>query len=293
MLDNWIFASDLGRRAEQELYGNDTCEARSPLRPLEIDDFLSRLRIRVVLSKRQFACPAGTNSCASIGAPDVCCGSGSNCVNISNSPGVGSVGCCPQGQSCAGPISCDTNAGYSSCPNSPNGGCCLPGYACAGVGCAAVRTSTTYPQPSTTPTPTPSPSPSSTVVIVVPTSPSTTSTPTLVPSSSLSSISRTQTSTQAPSAPIRPTSGTMMPSSSVDVCPGGFYVCSAYYPFGACCRVGRDCMSTGSCDVLPSSTIINTNGVVVVAPTGAGVASNGAAQRGSCPSAWYSCPAQQ
>ena len=132
MLDNWIFASDLERRSN---YGNDTCEAQSPLRPLAEDDFISRMRIRAALSKRQFACPAGTNSCSSIGAPDVCCGTGSTCINVNDSPGVGSVGCCPSGQKCAGSISCDTSNGYSSCPDAPNGGCCLPGFRCSGIGC--------------------------------------------------------------------------------------------------------------------------------------------------------------
>jgi hypothetical protein len=135
MLDNWIFASDLERRSESSIYGNDTCEARSPLRPLAEDDFFSRMRVRAALAKRQFACPSGTNSCSSIGAPDVCCGTGSTCISVNNSPGVGSVGCCPQGQRCAGSISCDTQNGYSSCPNAPNGGCCLPGFRCEGIGC--------------------------------------------------------------------------------------------------------------------------------------------------------------
>jgi hypothetical protein len=101
------------------------------------------------------------------------------------------------------------------------------------------------------------------------------------------------TSTQAPLAPVRPTSGAVTSSASPpnDVCPTGFYVCSAYYPSG-CCRVGRDCKTTGSCE-LPTSTIINTNGVVIVAPTGVGVATTAAPQGGSCPSAWYSCPANR
>lgn len=92
---------------------------------------------------------------------------------------------------------------------------------------------------------------------------------------------------------MRPTSGsaTTSTSSSNDVCPTGFYVCSAYYPSG-CCRVGRDCQTTGSCG-LPSETVLNSNGVVVVAPTGLGAASNAAPQGGSCPSAWYSCAADQ
>jgi hypothetical protein len=33
--------------------------------------------------------------------------------------------------------------------------------------------------------------------------------------------------------------------------------------------------------------------VTVVAPSGAGVATTGAAQGGSCPNNWYSCPANQ
>jgi hypothetical protein len=99
------------------------------------------------------------------------------------------------------------------------------------------------------------------------------------------------TSTQAPDAPVRPTSGSATPpaSSTADVCPTGFYVCSAYYPSG-CCRVGRDCQTTGSCG-LPTSTILNSNGVVVVAPTGATVAS--VVSPGSCPSAWFSCAADR
>jgi hypothetical protein len=68
-------------------------------------------------------------------------------------------------------------------------------------------------------------------------------------------------------------------------------VCSAYYPTG-CCRVGRDCQTTGSC-ALPTSTIVNSNGVIVVAPTGASFNTNAAPQGGSCPSAWYSCAADR
>ncbi|KAH7084850.1 hypothetical protein BKA63DRAFT_4308 [Paraphoma chrysanthemicola] len=321
LLDNWIFASDLERRSDYEDYGNSTCEAQSPLRPLAEDDFLSRIRVRAALLKRQFACPAGTSSCSAIGAPDVCCGTGSNCINVNNSPGVGSVGCCPRGQTCAGSISCDTRNGYSSCPDAPNGGCCLPGFRCDGIGCIIAGTSTTYVQPSSSPPP----PPSSTIVVVVPTSGPASSAPTPTPTPASSSaytcstgwfscaaslgggccqngrtcatgascIGDEPSSTQAPSAPVRPTSGsaTSAPSSTDEVCPVGFYVCSAYYPSG-CCRVGRDCQTTGSC-ALPTSTIVNTNGVVIVAPTGAGVATGAAPQGGSCPSAWYSCAANR
>jgi hypothetical protein len=135
MLDNWIFASDNESRSESNKYGNDTFQAISPLRPLVEEDFFARIRIRAALSKRQFACPSGTSSCSSIGAPDVCCSTESTCISVENSPGVGSVGCCPRGQRCAGSISCDTANGFSSCPDAPNGGCCLPGFRCNGIGC--------------------------------------------------------------------------------------------------------------------------------------------------------------
>jgi hypothetical protein len=161
-------------------------------------------------------------------------------------------------------------------------------------------------------------------VIIVPTTTSTTPTPSPTPSSSsaytcstgyfscaaslgggccqdgrtcatgASCLGDAPSSTQAPVAPVRPTSGSATTSSSSlnDVCPTGFYVCSAYYPSG-CCRVGRDCQTTGSCALPPTSTIVNTNGVVIIAPTGASVATTAAPQGGSCPSAWYSCPANR
>lgn len=139
MLDSWIFASDArGQSLEQPDYpnlGNGTLQVRSPLRPLAKDDFLARLHIRDVLLKRQFACPEGTSSCSSVGAPDVCCGISSTCIKVNGSTDAGSVGCCPQGRTCAGSVSCDTSMGFSACPGSPNGGCCLPGFQCQGIGC--------------------------------------------------------------------------------------------------------------------------------------------------------------
>ncbi|EMD62694.1 hypothetical protein GGP41_003506 [Bipolaris sorokiniana] len=317
MLDNWIFASESqqqSRRSDSDNLGNLTVQAVSPLRPLAQSDWLARMHIRDVLLKRQFKCPEGTNSCESIGAPDVCCGTGSNCINTSGSSDAGNVGCCPKGQTCAGNVNCDTASGYSSCPGSPNGGCCLPGFKCQGVGCVLEATSTTFIPPSSTsstvapPAPTTSAAPTSTTP-----SPSSTTPPPTSSSSrtaytcstgwfscpaslgggccqngrtcatGASCIGDTPTSTRAPDAPIRPTSGTTTAAqaTSADVCPQGFYVCSAYYPSG-CCRVGRDCQTTGSSCVLPTGTVVDTNGVTVVAPT---------TNAGSCPSAWYSCAA--
>jgi hypothetical protein len=142
MLDNWIFASDAqqqsSRRSEHDDFGNGTCQARSPLRPHATNDVLARMRIRDVLMNRQFKCPDGTNSCESIGAPDVCCGTGSTCISTTGSNDAGDVGCCPDGQTCAGSVSCDAASGYTSCPGSDNGGCCLPGFSCMGIGCKSL-----------------------------------------------------------------------------------------------------------------------------------------------------------
>jgi len=140
MLDNWIFASDKRdsstKSKDNEDFGNGTSRIRSPLRPLADDeDFFARLHIRDVLLKRQFKCPEGTSSCSAIGAPDVCCGTGNTCIQVNSNTDAGSVGCCPQGSTCSGSISCDTDQGYSACPDAPNGGCCLPGFRCQGVGC--------------------------------------------------------------------------------------------------------------------------------------------------------------
>lgn len=134
MLDNWIFASSESKRSEYENFGNGTYQAQPAIRPNAADEWFERLRIRDVLLKRQFRCPEGTLSCVSVGAPDVCCGGSSTCVKVQNS-NIGDIGCCPNGQSCAGSISCNESAGYTSCPGSSNGGCCLPGFQCSGIGC--------------------------------------------------------------------------------------------------------------------------------------------------------------
>lgn len=88
------------------------------------------------LFKRDFQCPAGTNSCESIQRPNSCCSTDETCVSVTDT-GQGDVGCCPSGQSCTNAVSsCDTSAGYTSCEGtSANGGCCIPGFVCFGVGC--------------------------------------------------------------------------------------------------------------------------------------------------------------
>jgi hypothetical protein len=140
MLSDWIFASDAAppsskKAPDSELFENGTSQALPPLRPISGEDYFARMHIRDVLLKRQFKCPDGTTSCESIGSPDVCCGTGSSCLKLDSNSDAGSVGCCPEGDKCAGSVSCDEASGYTSCPNADNGGCCLPGFKCQGIGC--------------------------------------------------------------------------------------------------------------------------------------------------------------
>ena len=114
-------------------------------------------------------------------------------------------------------------------------------------------------------------------------------------STSPSSSSIVSTSGQA-GLPVRPTSltsTTTTTTSSSDFsiagsCPTGFYQCSAYY-HGGCCRVGRDC-ALSDCPSASSTTVANTLGVTIVAPTGSGIgAAIAGLGKGSCQTGWSSC----
>ena len=164
------------------------------------------------------------------------------------------------------------------------------------------------------PTVTASP-PTSTKSTASTTSISTTSTSVngLVPTSSLQSSTTRLISTNTPSStspsssslvstsgqaglPVRPTSltsttTTTTSSSAFSIygsCPTGFYQCSAYY-HGGCCRVGRDC-ALSDCPSASSTTVADTLGVTIVAPTGSGVgAAIAGLGKGSCQTGWSSC----
>lgn len=84
------------------------------------------------LMRRDFSCPTGSSTCSDIGYPDSCCQTGTSCVIITDT-GLGSVGCCPDGQSCTGTIACSD--GQEGCSSQSGGGCCISGYQCASVGC--------------------------------------------------------------------------------------------------------------------------------------------------------------
>lgn len=88
-------------------------------------------------------------------------------------------------------------------------------------------------------------------------------------------------STATPSPPVRGTTGTdtitgaSATLTSIQGCPTGFYACSAYYQ-GGCCQVDRDCHST-SCPAKSGATVIDSNSVTIVAPTG------------NCATGWSTC----
>ena len=148
----------------------------------------------------------------------------------------------------------------------------------------------------------PVPTTASTTVIVpnVPPTTEVSSSPSSTPASSTStststssSAAPTSTSSGQVDAPVRPTSLdaatiTTTTTTSPSSCPTGFYQCLAYY-HGGCCRVGRDC-GLSDCPSTASTTIAETNGVTIVAPTGNGIgAASAGLGTGSCASGWSSC----
>ena len=85
------------------------------------------------LQKRDFQCPAGTNSCSAIGRPNSCCAPGETCQIIVDT-GLGDVGCCSSGNACSGAVR-DCDPGFTGCTGNIGGGCCIPMYVCVSVGC--------------------------------------------------------------------------------------------------------------------------------------------------------------
>ncbi|OBT76146.1 hypothetical protein VF21_04821 [Pseudogymnoascus sp. 05NY08] len=227
-------------------------------------------RALAALLKRAFQCPTGTTACTSISQPNYCCASTESCITITDT-GLGPVGCCPSGQSCAGDIT-HCAAGQTACPQSLGGACCVAGFVCFDVGCVSSVVVTSI-----------------TTVTQIPTKPSTTSTPvtTTTPSST-----QAVTTTEGPAPPVRGTgeSSTVAPpttslTSDAEACPTGFYACSAYFPGAGCCRVGRDCAQT-FCPTTGSVTVIS-GGVTVAVPEG--TAATTATGAGRCASGWTGC----
>ena len=84
-------------------------------------------------NSRDFSCPSGTSSCASINRPNSCCAADLVC-QLTTDAGLGDVGCCKPGQLCGQEVS-GCPAEDLTCPDSLGGGCCIPGSLCLGVGC--------------------------------------------------------------------------------------------------------------------------------------------------------------
>ncbi|KAJ5490391.1 Mitochondrial substrate/solute carrier [Penicillium expansum] len=113
----------------------------------------------------------------------------------------------------------------------------------------------------------------------------TTSTSTLCSSPSASSHSSKSTTNDSLAPPARPTNLSVVTSATrgADVCPTGFYACSAVYQ-GGCCRTGRDCDTT-SCPTTSSTTMIS-DGVTIVAPVATTTQRSGGNR---CAQGWFHC----
>lgn len=150
------------------------------------------------------------------------------------------------------PTSIPCSPGYRSCASSLGGGCCATDRACGSALCSATATESS-----------------------------------LLASTTGASLNIAVRPTSDAAATITSTSATSL---SDDICPTGFYQCSAYY-HGGCCRVGRDCSLT-SCPTSATTTVVDTNGVVIVAPTGSGIGPAGEALgTGNCADGWFTCAA--
>ncbi|OQE11883.1 hypothetical protein PENFLA_c070G09512 [Penicillium flavigenum] len=204
-----------------------------------------------LLEKRDFKCPTGTSACTSIGRSDRCCGSGETCEIVADT-GHGDVGCCPSWKTCSGMI-----------------GLCQSAY-------ITVITVTLH----------------STVMlstVTYSTKPQdTTSTSASFSSPTTSSHSSKTTTNDSLAPPARPTNLSTVTSATRgdDVCPTGFYACSAVY-HGGCCRTGRDCDTT-SCPTISSTTVVS-DGVTIVAPAATTTTTAEHAGGNQCAQGWFHC----
>jgi Predicted solute binding protein len=117
----------------------------------------------------------------------------------------------------------------------------------------------------------------------------TTTTSTSTSTSTTTSTKSSKTETETTDSLVPPARGTSVTTttqsttSRADVCPTGFYACSAVY-HGGCCQTGRDCDTT-SCPTTSSTTFVS-NGVTIVEPVATGSSSR---PTGKCAKGWFSC----
>ncbi|KAL2157369.1 hypothetical protein VTH06DRAFT_6187 [Thermothelomyces fergusii] len=247
-----------------------------------------------LLEKRQWACPGGTRSCASIGFPNSCCGVDETCVEVADT-GLGPVGCCPSGATCSGGVSGCAD-GSTACGSDIGGGCCIPGFVCMGIGCVRPSSSSSSSSPPPAPTPT-TLTTTSTLIVSDPTRSTTvvTVTTTVTPSEPPVTSTVTETTTASssrngdePGAPFRPTSSAQSSTTGTDAyCPTGYYPCLARAG-GGCCQTGRDCAVTSCPPPPPQTTVVDDNGVTVVVPAD-GAAATTTTAADACAAGWFLC----
>ncbi|KAJ5459092.1 hypothetical protein N7530_011036 [Penicillium desertorum] len=115
----------------------------------------------------------------------------------------------------------------------------------------------------------------------------TTSTSVSFSSPTTSSHSSKTTTNDSLAPPARPTNLSTVTSATRgdDVCPTGFYACSAVY-HGGCCRTGRDCDTT-SCPTISSTTVVS-GGVTIVAPAATTTTAEHPGGN-QCAQGWFHC----
>ncbi|KAF8423251.1 hypothetical protein EV426DRAFT_137740 [Tirmania nivea] len=210
------------------------------------------------LLKRQFSCPANHYACDSINAPAYCCRVDEQCIKIQDT-GMGTVGCCPDGQKCEGPLK-DCNSDQVTCDASQGGGCCVKGYQCSPNGCVPDNSSPTVEGAQTT-------QPCSSGSYACP--------------STLAGGCCATGRACGVDLCLAAETQQLPPPVPTDTCPTGFYSCAPRFN-GGCCRIGRDCAMT-NCPARTTGPItvgdeIKTTPTSVFVPTG------------SCQTGWYSCP---
>lgn len=120
------------------------------------------------------------------------------------------------------------------------------------------------------------------------TSDSVPATTTSTKSTSSTTHSEPTSTTDSLGAPGRPTMSTTTTDThsttgGSDMCPTGFYACSAVY-HGGCCQTGRNCDTT-SCPTTRSTTF-TSNGETIVVPVATG---NSNSRSGRCAHGWFHC----
>jgi hypothetical protein len=234
------------------------------------------------LFRRAFQCPAGTNACSSIGTSDLCCPNGQTCVKTSDG-----VGCCPNGQTCGNNVaSCDTGAGYKSCPNSSNGGCCIPGAACLDTGCVfyGTQTVTTNLPPATV---------TSTSSFVFPSTTIQAATTTVT----ITGAGTTQTTTIISPTTIIVIPSVTSPTSTGGACTSGYNSCPASLG-GGCCPTDQACASGTQCTATASSSTsdnasapVRGTSILTTTSTTPPTATTSTSYNSFCPTGYYMCSA--